>query len=268
MFYALICHVFCGMMVTVLNLVCEGKFTSVTDVCKNDTEEIPIQILSKAFTPLLPGKFRLLLKEYPNQLFVDYFVDGLTSGFHIGYREPESTGEIANARTAFDYPHIVRKYVAKEVAAKHTVDPFKTPPFENFVVSSIGVRAKKSGGSRLIMDLSRPFGTSVNDYVSREDYSLRFIGVDDAIRVITEIGVGALMAKVDLKGAFRLIPVHKDDWHYLGFKVDESFYFDTVLPFGGRFSSALFDDMSKLLEGFMKHHGRVEHILHYIDDFW
>ena len=54
------------------------------------------------------------------------------------------------------------------------------------------------------------------------------------------------MAKVDLKGAFWLILVYKDVWHYLGYKVDDSYYFDTVLPFGDRFSPALFDDMSKL----------------------
>ena len=215
-----------------------------------------------------PERFKILLKDYPDQLFVNYFVEGLTNGFHIGYRGPELARETPNARTAFDYPHIVRNYVKKEVAAKHTVGPFTKPPFINFVVSSIGVRAKKTGGSRLIMDLSRPFGNSVNDFVSREDYSLRFIGVDDAIRIMVELGPGALMAKVDLKGAFRLIPVHKDDWHYLGYKVDDAYYFDTVLPFGGRFSPALFDDMSKLLEFFLKHHGHVKHVLHYIDDFW
>lgn len=157
--------------------------------------------------------------------------------------------------------------MAKEVAALHTVGPFTSPPFENSVVSSIGVRAKKTGGSRLIMDLSRPYKDSVNYGVSKEDYSLRFIGVDDVIRILSEVGPGALMAKVDLKGAFRLIPVHKDDWHYLVYKIDEWYYFDVALPFGGRFSPAFFDDMSKLLEWFDKHHGRVKHVLHYIDDF-
>ncbi|GAU97608.1 hypothetical protein RvY_08878 [Ramazzottius varieornatus] len=90
------------------------------------------------------------------------------------------------------------------------------------------------------MDLSRPEKQSVNDFVNRSDNSLTFIGVDDAIRVLSGYGPGALMATV-------LIPVHMDHWHYLCFEMDGKYYFDVVLPFGGRFSPALFDEMTKLL---------------------
>ncbi|GAU88987.1 hypothetical protein RvY_01589 [Ramazzottius varieornatus] len=154
--------------------------------------------------------------KYPAQDFVTYFVDGLTNGFHIGYRGPEFPRETPNARTAFDYIHKhIRKYVAKEVTAKHTVGPFDEPPFAKTVVSSIGVRAKTNGGSRLIMDLSRLEEQSVNDFVNRADYSLTFTGVDDTIWVLSEYGPGTLMANANRKGALRLIPVHMDDWYYL-----------------------------------------------------
>lgn len=58
------------------------------------------------------------------------------------------------------------------------------------------------------MDLSRPFGSSVNDAISKVDYTLNYCSVDDAVRTLTSLGRGALMAKLDLKHAFRLIPVH------------------------------------------------------------
>ncbi|GAV06778.1 hypothetical protein RvY_16709 [Ramazzottius varieornatus] len=45
------------------------------------------------------------------------------------------------------------------------------------------------------MDLSRPENQCVNDFVKRADYSLTFIGVDDAIRVLSDYGPGVLMAK-------------------------------------------------------------------------
>ncbi|GAV00946.1 hypothetical protein RvY_11728 [Ramazzottius varieornatus] len=268
--YEQICHAFFGMMVVVANLVYNVKFTFAIHVCRGATDVIPvpIMILAEAFTPLIPERFALLLEEYPDQDFVTYFVDGLTNGFHIGYRGPEFPRETSNARTAFDFIHILRKYVAKEVAAKHTVGPFDEPPFANSIVSSIGVRAKKNGGSRLIMDLSRPEKQSVNDFVYRADYSRTFTRVNDATRVLSEYGPGALMAKVDFKRAFRFIPVHLDDWHYLCFKMVGKYYFDVVLPFGGRFSPALFDDMSKLLEWFARHYGHVKHNPHPIDDFW
>ncbi|GAU98202.1 hypothetical protein RvY_09380 [Ramazzottius varieornatus] len=126
-------------------------------------------ILGKVFISLTLERFALVLKEYPDQDFVTYFVDGLTNGFHIGYRGPEFPRETPNVRTAFDYIHILRKYVAKATAGKHTVGPFDEPPFANSVVSSIGVRVNKDSASRLIMDLPRPEKQSVNDFVTRAD---------------------------------------------------------------------------------------------------
>ena len=59
------------------------------------------------------------------------------------------------------------------------------------------------------MDLSRPFDSSVNDYINREDYSLDFCSVDDAIHNLITLGKGALMTKLDIKHAFRLVPVEE-----------------------------------------------------------
>lgn len=86
------------------------------------------------------------------------------------------------------YPDIVIKYIEKEILLKHAVGPFDTPPFANFVCSSLGVRPKKTGGARLSMDLSRPFGRSVNDYICAEDYSLRYFSIDDTVRMATGKG--------------------------------------------------------------------------------
>ena len=40
--------------------------------------------------------------------------------------------------------------------------------------------------------------------------------VDDAISILQSLARGAFMAKTDLKSAFRLIPIHPDDWNLLG----------------------------------------------------
>ena len=227
-----------------------------------------VELPGKAFTPLIPDRFAHMLRNYPDTEFAKYFVHGLRNGFRLGYTGPQFERVTPNARTARDYPHIVREYVAKEVASKHTIGPFDRPPFPNFVCSSLGVRPKKLGGVRLIMDLSRPFGASVNDGISREDYTLNFCSVDDAIAICLKLGPGCLMAKTDLKGAFRLIPVAKQDWNLLGYQCDGKFYCDMVLPFGCRSSPSLFDDLSKVLEWLIKSSGGMQDVLHYIDDFW
>ena len=42
-----------------------------------------------------------------------------------------------------------------------------------------------------------------------------YITVDDPIQHIIDSGPGSLLAKIDIRGAFRLIPVHPSDRHLL-----------------------------------------------------
>ena len=46
-------------------------------------------------------------------------------------------------------------------------------------------------------------------------YYLHYASVDDASRCIGKIGSGTLMAKLNLKAAFRMMSVQKDDWELL-----------------------------------------------------
>ena len=47
-----------------------------------------------------------------------------------------------------------------------------------------------------------------------------------AIRILQSLGRGAFMAKTDLKSAFRLIPIHPDDWNLLGIYWQSQYYVD------------------------------------------
>jgi hypothetical protein len=43
---------------------------------------------------------------------------------------------------------------------------------------------------------------------------------------------GTLLAKSDIKSAFYLIPVHPADFELLGFKFQNQYFYDKILPFG------------------------------------
>ena len=58
------------------------------------------------------------------------------------------------------------------------------------------------------------------------------------------------MAKTDLKSAFRLIPIHPDDWHLLGIHWNNQYYVDLYFPFGFRSAPFLFNQLSVALDGF------------------
>ena len=95
---------------------------------------------------------------------------------------------------------------------------------------------------------------------------MSYISVDEAIKQIIALGHGTLLAKIDIKSAFRLIPVHPADRHLLAMEWKGNVYIDTCLPFGLRSAPKLFNVVADLLEWILLHHG-VSFLLHYLDDY-
>ena len=56
-----------------------------------------------------------------------------------------------------------------------------------------------------------PEGSSVNDGISEKFCSLSYVGVQDVIQGILTYGKGALLAKVVICNAYRIVPIHPDD---------------------------------------------------------
>ena len=106
---------------------------------------------------------------------------------------------------------------------------------------------------RLIIDLSHPQGHSVNDNIPKMLCSLSYITVDDAIEKILELGPHTLLTKVDIKSAFRLLPVHPADRSLLAMQWDNSIYIDGCLPFGLRSAPKLFNITADLLSWIGQH---------------
>ena len=84
--------------------------------------------------------------------------------------------------------------------------------------------AKKDGSWRLINHLSAPVGSSINDFIDPNEFSLQYSSIDEAIKICYTLGRGALLAKVDLKNAFRQCPVRREDWELLGIHWRNVFY--------------------------------------------
>ena len=63
--------------------------------------------------------------------------------------------------------------------------------------------------------------------------------MDQVIQLVSQFGPGALMAKFDVKVAYRNFLVHPLDRYLLGMKWRNHYYVDLTLPFGLR-SAPLF----------------------------
>ena len=47
------------------------------------------------------------------------------------------------------------------------------------------------------------------------------------------------MAKIDIKAAYRMVPVHPQDCHLFGMMWEDKVYVDAALPFGLRFAESV-----------------------------
>lgn len=210
----------------------------------------------------------MLLRDHPDRALVDYVVHGLRFGFDIGFSGPDLPTRPQNLKSARENKAPVQQAINKEIARGHTAGPFPDPPFPITHCSPIGSAPKKDGSVRLIMDLSQPHGSSVNDGILKEDFVCEYSHFDEATALVNEGGPGSLMCKLDIQHAYRLLPVRPDQWHLLCYYWEGNYYVDLVLPFGLRSSGAIFNIFAKLVKWIIKHHYGIKNIINYSDDFF
>lgn len=225
----------------------------------------------KPVTPINVNLLESLLTDHPDRAFVFGLCSGLREGFRIGYTGPRRPYVSKNLKTAYLLPEIIEGNLLDEVKQGRTIGPFISRPFANFQVYPLGLVPKKNSSKwRTIFHLSYPksSNSSVNANIASEDYSLQYVRIDDAIRILLTLGPNCFMAKTDVQSAFRNIPVHPDDWELLGMQWRGLYFFDRVLPFGLRSAPYIFNMLSDALEWILINQLGVSNVLHILDDFF
>ena len=145
--------------------------------------------------------------------------------------------------------------------------PFSRSECAKIITSSIAVIPKKTVGKwRVIVDMSRPRGASVNDNLRRGLTHIAFSSVEDAAHLLHYLGPSTLLAKMDISEAYRLVPIHPEDRIFLGIQWQGVIYVDCQLPFGLASAPAIFSALSEAVEWILRRRG-VRAVIHYMDDF-
>ena len=84
--------------------------------------------------------------------------------------------------------------------------------------------------------------------------------------MVRVLGRGTLLAKVDLKSAYLVVPVHRDDWPLLAIQWERQTYLDTALPFGLRSAPKLFSAVADAVAWRMSRKG-IRYQVHYLNDY-
>ena len=77
---------------------------------------------------------------------------------------------------------------------------------------------------------------------------------------------GPRWPKLDIRDAYRIIPVHPEERTFLGVQWNNSVYVDCQLPFGLASAPAIFNALADALEWILRQRG-IRAVVHYLDDF-
>lgn len=181
------------------------------------------------------------LANYEDNMVSEFIKFGFPPGM-IG----ELTESIAspNHRSALQFPAAMDSYVSREVEEGAILGPFDNSPFTAHTIISPLSTTEKCGSDerRVIMDLSYPPGTSVNDRIPRNEYlgdpiNLTYPKIDDLVELVKAKGRNCLLFKRYLKRVYHQFQVDMGYINALGFSWNDKMYFDLSLPMGMRTSA-------------------------------
>ena len=190
--------------------------------------------------PLRPAAWSEALQSLPDRDHANFLMRGIT---RIGIADKKHLQSAKrNLKSAADNPQVISAYLAREVSLGRLCQTCHNPPSPTIHISPCGAIPKKHRPDkwRLIVDLSSPPDHSVNDAIAKELCSVSYASMDQAVAMAQALGRGCLLAKLDLKEAYRAVPVHPSDQRLLAVQWEGATYIDKALPFGLRSAPKLF----------------------------
>ena len=85
--------------------------------------------------------------------------------------------------------------------------------------------------------------------------------------MIYKLGKSALLAKRDLRSAYRILPIRIEDFPLFGIKVGNNYYVDKFLAMGLSQSANLFEKFATFLHWLVANKASLDTLDHLLDDF-
>ena len=197
----------------------------------------------------------------------DVLIAGMIHGSYVRYEgDRTSTPRVRNHPDARAHPVETARLIIQEVQLGRMIGPF-TPnhsPLPYTRISPLNIVPKRESW-RLINDLSTPHMNSVNDgiYYMPTKWQL----IQHALQLIVSMGTGCHLGKMDVKSAYRLLPIHHTDWHLFGCIVENLLFIDTYMPFGGRSSGYIWERYAQAMQWILQHKYNIPPTSRWVDDF-
>lgn len=218
-------------------------------------------------TPVVAAVLADYLKGYHDFGFV---VSGFSEGFGLGMVPNPNLGSCSKR---YPVKEQLRAKICDEVSKGRIIGPFHQAPLGDLMVSPVCVIPKPNSEKvRMIFNLSHPRDRSVNDNIDQSFVTVSYCSVTDVVRWLMHNDLpgssGWFMGKLDLADAYRIVPIRKEDWKFLGMSVGKDIYVDRCLPMGAVSSCRTFQRISDALAWIVMTTCPVScTIFNYLDDF-
>ena len=188
----------------------------------------------------------------------------ITEGFPIVEGEIPSY-HCSNYKSILDLPSKLKmdKIIKRELEEGVIQETLVTP----HCVHALGAVPKQDGGIRPITDCSRPDGDSVNNFCGSLFKEFSYKSVDDVVKLLTW---GNHMSVIDIKSAYRAVPIKEDHRKYMGFQWEvegvRKTFLDNRLSFGLRLGPQYFQYISNFVHDILWFKHGIKAV-NYLDDF-
>ena len=216
---------------------------------------------------LISAKYDVWEKELESDVDREFLLEGIKHGFRITDIDCSKNVKNVNAN---NHPsvNLYHDLAEKELLSQISCGNYITTQENPIIVSPMAAILKEGKDEvRLIHDASRPVGDSLNDYALPA--SVHYETIDNAYKLARP---NTYLCKVDLKGAYRSVAIHPNDYHLTGlqftFAGDDSrtYLYDVRLPFGSSKGPMIFHRLSQAVKRMMYRRGFCNLVV-YLDDF-
>ena len=198
----------------------------------------------------------------------EYILEGIKNGFRITDRAHSGpVVETNNYKSATEENFNEVENQIKVELENGRLEVTNTVPK---ITNALGAIVKQEGDKkkcRLLLDCSSPRGDSLNDLTDNWH-----VAYDDLAVAKDIIKPHNVMAKIDLQGAYKVVPIHPQDRHLTGIKwtfknaSKPTYFLERFLPFGARRSPFVFQRLSKAVLRIASNYG-YHNIIVYLDDY-
>ena len=161
------------------------------------------------------------------------------------FRNPTKSN---NAPSAFEFGDRVSDSICEWLEAGYASGPFELDELpRNAKISGLMVKLKPTGKARLILNLSAPKGSCVNEGIDKTEYPAKMTSTLKFVRIMTKCGRNCQFTKVDWAAAYKQIRVHETDHPLQYFEWLGRYFLELCLIFGGVSSVGIYDRFAKIV---------------------